>query len=174
MGKEKQKTNKGVQNQHLHARVSYLHQASTYLAIQANQHNSATSSKNHLADGQSDQINTPPQLESQGLPLLLNHHLRTVAQKSQIRLHTNIKHTICKRCCNPLLENKGGCTKRIENSSKGSKKVWADVLVMECLNCGGVRRFPVGAERQGRKGGTKGGTDVEGVKGEVVVDGGGG
>jgi len=40
---------------------------------------------------------------------------------------------------------------RLENKSKGGRKPWADVLVVECQRCGLERRYPVGQERQCKK-----------------------
>lgn len=51
-------------------------------------------------------------------------------------------------------------TAGVENQSKGARKPWADVYVVRCLVCGGVKRFPVGVERQGRKG-SRGKGEVE-------------
>jgi len=46
------------------------------------------------------------------------------------------------------------CTHRVENKSKGGKKKWADVLVVEC-QCGMVKRFPVGMdELRAKRGGS--------------------
>ncbi|RMZ34169.1 hypothetical protein D0859_01672 [Hortaea werneckii] len=88
---------------------------------------------------------------SGGLPLHLATHLRQVALKSQIRLRTDVKHSICKRCSSILIEGTTS-NKRIENKSKGGRKPHADVLVISCKVCGADKRFPVGAKRQKRKG----------------------
>lgn len=87
---------------------------------------------------------------SGGLPLHLATHMRQVAQKSQIRLHTSIKHTICK-CCSAVLIEGQTCRKYVENLSRDGKKAHADVLVLQCGVCGVKKRFPVGAKRQKRK-----------------------
>ncbi|KAI7280085.1 hypothetical protein KC345_g4975 [Hortaea werneckii] len=89
--------------------------------------------------------------DSGGLPLHLATHLRQVALKSQIRLRTDVKHSICKRCSSVLIEGTTS-NKRIENESKGGKKPHADVLLISCNVCGADKRFPVGAKRQKRKG----------------------
>ena len=91
-------------------------------------------------------FNRPPS----GLPLQLNAHLRSVAQKAQIRLSQDIKHAICKICSSPLIEGKT-CLRSTENLSKGGRKPWADVLVLKCCACGACKRFPVGAKKQKRK-----------------------
>lgn len=87
---------------------------------------------------------------SSGLPLQLNAHIRSVAQKAQIRLSSDLKHAICKVCCSPLVEGKT-CLRSVENLSKGGRKPWADVLVLKCCACGASKRFPIGAKKQKRK-----------------------
>jgi len=83
--------------------------------------------------------------------------MRSVAKKSVMRLGPQIKRTICKRC-DTLLVPGVSCENRIENASKGGKKSWADVLVVECMACGTVKRFPVGMDgMERRKGKRKGG-----------------
>ncbi|KAK5133114.1 hypothetical protein LTR08_008138 [Meristemomyces frigidus] len=86
-----------------------------------------------------------------GLPLHLSSHLRQVALKAQIRLHADIKHSICKVCSTVLIEGQT-CTKVTENLSRGGKKVHAGVVVLRCGGCGATKRFPVGARRQVGKG----------------------
>lgn len=91
-------------------------------------------------------FNPPPS----GLPLQLTTHMSIIAQKAQIRLSKDLKHSICKICNSPLLEGQT-CTRTTENLSKGGRKPWADVLVVKCLACGACKRFPVGARKQKRK-----------------------
>jgi ribonuclease P protein subunit RPR2 len=91
-------------------------------------------------------FNPPPS----GLPLQLNAHLRSVAQKAQIRLSQDVKHAICKICSSPLIEGET-CLRSTENLSKGGRKPWADVLVLKCCACGACKRFPIGAKKQKRK-----------------------
>lgn len=86
-----------------------------------------------------------------GLATYLASNVRAVALKSQIRLHTDMKHSICKVCDSPLVEGSTS-SKSIENLSKGGRKPWADVLCVRCRVCGHKKRFPVGAKRQKRKG----------------------
>ena len=183
MAKDKTKT--GVPNRHLHARISFLQQASTYLTLQTQQ--SRQSEKQSIPRNEDDHASRemPPAHKERmstteteqiskaeqgrpgtnevsrttfiqppwgGLPSLLFTHLTQVARKSQIRLHPNIKHRICKRC-NAILAEGTTSRKYVENLSKGGKKPHADVLVVECGVCGAVKRWPVGAKRQkGRKG----------------------
>jgi ribonuclease P protein subunit RPR2 len=80
-----------------------------------------------------------------------SHHLlssmRSVSQKSQIRLSKSIKRSVCRRC-NGLLSTTG--TAEIENLSRGGRKPWAEVLVVRCCLCGFVKRYPVGGGDGGR------------------------
>lgn len=69
--------------------------------------------------------------------------MRSVSQKSQIRLSQSIKRSICHRCNGRLSTHS---TAEIENLSRGGRKPWADVLVMKCCQCGYVKRYPVGID----------------------------
>lgn len=183
MGKEK--TKGGVSNKHLNARISYLQQAATYLAVRAAHAEGARASTFDAAPAQDqtsilllpvvgdvDSIIGHNELATStnasifggratreagfalpqfcGLSRLLGNHLGQVARKAQVRLHTNIKHSFCRRCSTTLVPGKT-CTKRTENLSRGGKKPHADVLVVECAACRAVKRFPVGAKRQKRR-----------------------
>ncbi|GAB7332073.1 hypothetical protein MBLNU13_g03962t1 [Cladosporium sp. NU13] len=174
----KEKAKKGVPNKHLHARIAYLDRAVNYLSTQSlaqshngikkidteelqDQHQPTTVLPGTLAIDAAHSVankkpspghpntvafNPPPS----GLPLQLNAHLRSVAQKAQIRLTQDLKHAICKICCSPLIEGET-CIRSTENLSKGGRKPWADVLVLKCCACGACKRFPVGAKKQKRK-----------------------
>jgi len=78
-------------------------------------------------------------------------HLRTVSLKSQIRLASDLKHSICKRCDIPLMPGSTS-TSYIENKSRGGQKAWADVQVVICVACGTAKRHPIGAKRQANRG----------------------
>ena len=82
-----------------------------------------------------------------GLPCRLLSHARSISMKSQMRLTSTMKHSICKRC-DILLVPGSTSTTRLENRSRGGKKPWADVLVVTCTVCNTAKRFPVGAKRQ--------------------------
>ena len=180
MAKTKAKSNTGLRNRHLHARISYLHQAAKYLASQNSHHGTKrpNQSKSELTGTASDSLlpgDGGPQRDrpkkprvSRDLPSkaprygdftlpespsahLLNSHLVQVARKSQIRLHSSLKHSFCKRCNGPLIEGTT-CHKFMENLSKGGKKPQADVLVLICQVCNASKRWPVGAKRQCKKG----------------------
>ena len=75
---------------------------------------------------------------------------RAVSLKSQMRLASQVKRSMCKKC-NTLLVNDFTSTSGIENRSRGRRKSWADVLVVECNGCHAKKRIPVGGKRQLRK-----------------------
>lgn len=88
--------------------------------------------------------------EDSALSRQLIFHLQAISLKSQVRLSPTMKHTICKRC-GILLVPGSTSTSHLENSSRGGRKPWADILVTTCTACGTAKRFPVGAKRQGRR-----------------------
>ncbi|KAI1452130.1 Rpr2-domain-containing protein [Annulohypoxylon moriforme] len=152
MGRSKGPGN--VPNRPIYSRISYLYQAAAYLA------------SHDESQGSSNVPPTPEGVEK-NITLLEKqtshaHHskhafsrrlitdLRSTSLKSQIRLSPTMKHTICKFCDTLLIEGETSSSV-VENKSKGSKKPWADVLVVKCHTCGGVRRFPVQAPRQKRR-----------------------
>ncbi|KAH7052373.1 RNAse P Rpr2/Rpp21/SNM1 subunit domain-containing protein [Macrophomina phaseolina] len=137
---------KTVPNKHLHARISYLYQAANYLANQSAQDAQQTGPGAMNIDNTKAGVNAFPP----GLPFYYASHLQSVSMKSQIRLSQNIKHSICKRC-NAILIPGSTSSNKIENLSRGGKKPWADVLIIECNVCKAQKRFPVGAKRQPRK-----------------------
>lgn len=109
----------------------------------------------------SDLKSSNPPLESQRQPeaiprsssLTQTHHLlasmRSISQKSQIRLSQSIKRSVCRRCNGLLMLNS---TAELENLSQGGRRAWADVLVVRCSECGFVKRYPVGmGEGQNRR-----------------------
>lgn len=148
MAKDKAKTG-GAKKNH-HARISYLHKAATYLnSIQMGK---IQESKQELASkmGRESTANASPSRAARGLPPHLAGHLSQVARKTQIRLQPEMKHTICKRCSNILVDGQTS-TKSVQNSSKGGAKPHADILVIDCHYCGTQKRFPIGARRQKKK-----------------------
>ena len=158
----KNKAVKGVSNPHLHARVSYLFQAANYLysqrwatAASGNgpipdqqmpQQDASTQADNEAVKGRSSH-SIDKNLDSLGQSRRLLAHMRTITLKSQVRLSRELKRSVCTRCDTLLVP---GDTSRcfIENKSKGGEKPWADVYVVECLQCGAQKRFPVGSKRQ--------------------------
>ncbi|TRX98397.1 hypothetical protein FHL15_000471 [Xylaria flabelliformis] len=127
-----------VPNKHLYSRLSYLHQAATFLGSQVG--------NTHHFESES------PAADQSRLQLArhLLTDLRATSLKSQIRLSPAMKHTICKFCDTLLIEGETS-TSIVENKSKHGKKPWADVLVIKCNACHGVKRFPVQAQRQKRR-----------------------
>lgn len=176
---------KSVSNRHLHARISYLYQAATYLSVGPpdcairkatptatrdvkNEVHHASSGASH---GQPPDAPAPRDLSTfdsvvdrhvtsassrttaeqkrSGLGQLLVSQLRSVSLKGQVRLSRDLKRSICK-CCNAVLVPGRTSTTTIENESKGRRKPWADVFVVECTTCGIKKRFPVGGMKRRR------------------------
>ncbi|OCK78654.1 Rpr2-domain-containing protein, partial [Lepidopterella palustris CBS 459.81] len=134
---------KGMLNKHLHSRISYLYQAATYLSFQ-----STTGGLQKASSELAPSIST--KAVSSGLALQLGSHLRAVSLKGQVQLSQNVKRSICK-CCNTILIPGRTSTTTVENNSRGGKKPWADVLLVECTTCGSKKRFPMGSKWQVRK-----------------------
>lgn len=143
----KSKVNPGVQNRVIYSRASYLYQAANYLTSCANAIRDAptASPTEHSA---SANVNKQHKAIANMSRLAITD-MRAVSLKAQIRQSSSLKRTICKFCDTLLVE---GNTSRsfIENPSKGGRKPWADVLVIECKTCGNSKRYPVDAPRQKR------------------------
>ncbi len=58
-----------------------------------------------------------------------------VAKKGKVRIPLQVKRSFCRNCYVPLIP---GVTARVRLRRKGYKTV-----VVTCLNCGRVRRYPV-------------------------------
>lgn len=145
MAKDKAgKGEKSIPNKHLHARTSFLYQAATYLSLQTSAQPPPEASKAQSITTVNTGHNGPPQ---SALALQLASHLRAVSLKAQIRLSPDMKRSICKKCNTVLIPGRTS-TSLIENKSRGGRKPWADVLVIQCNFCGGQKRFPVGSTRQ--------------------------
>ena len=152
MGKSKGPGN--IPNRPIYSRISYLYQAATYLSNHSESKGSSNvSQSSECAEGDSA---TPGRQMSRAdlakhtLSRRLITDLRSTSLKSQIRLSPTMKHAICKFCDSLLIEGETSSS-MVENKSKGSKKPWADVLVVKCHTCGGLKRFPVQAPRQKRR-----------------------
>ncbi|KAF2810031.1 Rpr2-domain-containing protein [Mytilinidion resinicola] len=174
MAKAKEpKGRKSIPNKHIHARVSYLYQAASYLSLQtpdSGQHKeikegiqprgdtpNATASSTKIfyeseTDHEGQTQHATRKSPQSGLALFLVSQLRSISQKSQVRLSHDLKRSLCKSC-NALLVPGRNSTTSIENASRNGKKPWADILVIECQTCGSKKRFPVGSKRQARKSG---------------------
>jgi ribonuclease P protein subunit RPR2 len=162
MAKAKATKTKGITQKHLHSRISYLYQAATYLSThEVSRAVTAGPTLEPSVDTESlppapavaqDEIQAPSPSGMVNLPLarLYAAQLREVSLKSQIRLSSDLKRSLCKRC-NTLQMPPLTATTRVENLSRGGKKAWADVLVVQCNACSTEKRFPIGSKRQTRR-----------------------
>ncbi|KAI1408069.1 Rpr2-domain-containing protein [Hypoxylon sp. FL1857] len=143
-----------VPNRPIYSRISYLYQAAAYLATHPDSEGSNTVTQTIKGSGEEttkESAQTPcTRYSKHALSRRLITDLRSSSLKSQIRLSPAMKHTICKFCDSLLIEGETSSSV-IENKSKHGKKPWADVLVVKCHACGGVKRFPVQAPRQKRR-----------------------
>jgi len=140
MGKTKSsKGDSHVPQKHLHSRLSYLHQAATYLTT-IGSHNEQQKTTESSGDSFSAADKDVTRHRSIGATRLLMH-LRGVSRKAQIRLAPRVKHSICKRC-DALLVPGETMTEQVVNPSKGGRKPWADVYEIRCNRCGTIKRFP--------------------------------
>jgi ribonuclease P protein subunit RPR2 len=142
MAKTKGSKSKHVPNKHIHARLSYLHQASSYLSLVTEGPEMGGKGK---AVASIDEDGVQQYFHDTRSRHLLSQ-LRAVSLKAQIRLSSQIKHTLCKRCNSLLIAGKTS-KEKVVNESKGGRKPQADVLVVRCDFCGTVKRFPVGQSR---------------------------
>lgn len=144
----KTKVDAGVQNRIIYSRASYLYQAANYLTSCANaiQDAPCTSDAEQSASANTDkQYKAITNMSRQAIT-----DMRAISLKAQIRQSPALKRTICKFCDSLLVEGQT-CHSFIQNPSKGGRKPWADVLVIECKTCGNSKRYPVDAPRQTRK-----------------------
>jgi ribonuclease P protein subunit RPR2 len=143
-----------VVNRHIYSRASYLFQAAEYLAKCRNQRQ-AVVTKDESRNQTVSQPNVPDvaQLEqraSSNTARQMLAEVRSMTLKAQLRQSSSMKRATCKYCDSMLVEGQT-CRSHIENHSKGGKKPWADVLVMECQICKNAKRFPISAVRQKRR-----------------------
>ena len=167
---------KSVLNRQAYSRISYLYQAAALFATRAGDGSQAQPQTRHASEPTALPQSQPHTTQTlQPLPSTLSANqaisrrllvdLRSVSLKTQIRLNPRLKRTICKFCDTLQVEG-STCVSTVENSSKGGRKPWADVLVCKCLTCGRAKRYPVGATRQQRR-------DKRGERtGESLVEGG--
>lgn len=71
------------------------------------------------------------------------NHMNLVSKKAVLKLHPDMKRTLCKQCSRLLVEGVT-CTIRLENKSK-KQLPHCDVLEFTCT-CGTTKRFPVGKD----------------------------
>ncbi|KIW27283.1 uncharacterized protein PV07_07036 [Cladophialophora immunda] len=140
MGKSKPpKKDSQVPQKHLHSRLSYLHQAATYLATVGSHNGQQKATKSAECTWSVADRDLTNQGSVEATRLLM--HLRGVSRKSQIRIAPRVKHSICK-CCDVLLIPGETMTEKLANPSKGGRKSWADVYEIHCDKCGTIKRFP--------------------------------
>lgn len=71
------------------------------------------------------------------------NHMDLVSKKAVLKLHPNIKRTICKQCSRIQIPGvESTCKLRLMNESKTQIES-ANLLVLKCC-CGHVKRFPIG------------------------------
>lgn len=146
MGKAKGKGVSSVQNRHIYTRASYLYQAATHLAKQVTQ---PTSDAENQCENETRNSNLERQAALSMSRRLLTD-MKAVSQKAVIRHSPSLKRTVCKFCDTLQVEGET-CQSTVQNPSKGGRKPWADLLEMECMACGHVKRYPVSAPRQKRR-----------------------
>ena len=138
------------------SRINFLYQASLLLSLPKPTHSIEATNPNDIAHTPTTPATataaatttttstaTATATPNPALSRFYINTLRSISMKSVLRLHPNIKRTMCKRCDAHLIP---GVTSTIysENRSKGGRKPWAEVLVVRCIGCGSVKRFPVG------------------------------
>lgn len=154
--KNKKGASGGAQN-HIRARLSYLHRASAYLFLQQPLKTKGSAGKSECENTTSEtaqkscrESDEQGQSQKQATRVCLPRHyinqMRGVSLKAQQRLSTETKRGFCKRC-DLLLISGVTCTEEIRNASKGRKKPWADVLVTRCLACETEKRVPQNKQR---------------------------
>lgn len=141
-------------NRHQYTRVSYLHQAASYLAtLPAQSTTSASESTSSEPPHDGDAHQSPGRATRSASETVARRcvtEIRAVSLKSQVRPSPAVKQMLCKYCDSLLVEGKT-CSTTVQNASKGGRKPWADVMVTRCKTCGHVKRFPVSAPRQKRR-----------------------
>lgn len=154
MAKIKQPKQQSVQNRSLYSRINYLYQAATYLNGTSKVDEEATTNlgadEEHVARSQAKGEKPAEGVVKQAVSRQLLTDMRATSLKTLIRLSPAIKQTVCKYCDTLMVQGQT-CTSVIENKSKGGRKPWADILVITCKTCGGMRRFPVHSPRQKRR-----------------------
>ncbi|KZL86371.1 rnase p rpr2 rpp21 snm1 subunit domain-containing protein [Colletotrichum incanum] len=137
-------------NRHAYTRVSYLHQAASYLATVQSPNSDSTSISSQAHDSPYAANHENQSTTNVTVARRFVSDIRAVSLKAQIRPSPSLKQMMCKYCDSLLVEGKT-CSTTVENASKGGKKPWADVMVTKCKTCGNVKRFPVSAPRQKRR-----------------------
>ena len=149
MAKSKPQTS--VANRHIYSRASFCYQAATYLAqaTKPKEHDSESNFAGQKQHGTADTAALAKRA-TENMSRQMISDMRAISLKVQIRQSPDLKRTMCKICDSLLIEGQS-CLSMVENHSKGGKKPWADVLVIQCLTCKNVKRIPIGAQKQKRK-----------------------
>lgn len=160
----------GIPNKHAFIRMSYLYQASAYLATltpgeggsnDAGKMGNRSQPTETILRPASTKHDVGPRLPLRNQARALLTDLRQISHKSQLRISPAVKQSMCK-LCDTLLVDGQSCVSIVENKSKGGRKPWADILVRKCTTCGHERRFPVDASRQKRRAAREGERNAEG------------
>lgn len=157
MAKDKSRIGNKLPNKQAHSRVSYLYQAANYLATVSQQAREPKKGDQDAEEhGRLGEIveDTQP-TRGLNLPSYYASHLAAISRRSNLKVSSSIKRTICKSC-KTLLVPGHSCSILMENLSKNGKKPWADVLVTTCKICGFKKRMPVGQTRVAKRDQTKG------------------
>lgn len=151
MGKSKaeKRGDGGVQQRHVHSRLSYLHQAATYLSTASHEARTNTTTVKDEAENASDSSSPLQQEHGAAESRQFLTQISEISQKSQIRVTPDMKRSFCKRCRSLLI---AGSTSResVHNASLDEAKPWADVFEISCNTCRTVKRFPIGQRRIGK------------------------
>ncbi len=107
-------------------RIAYMFKAGSLMAAKL---------KNRIEDD-SDTFDTLSRSYLRNMDLL--------AKKAVLKLHPNIKRSVCKGCHRFFLPGLT-CKLRLKNYSKLQKKQ-CDILEVSCT-CGSVKRYPIGKDR---------------------------
>lgn len=121
---------KTLQKRDNHMRTAYLYQLAILnevLAINNNNNN------NKITTSSSSSI----------ISRMYINHLDQVSKKSVLKLHPNLKRSICKNC---YRVNLPGLNIKIRNINKSIKmKPNSNILEYQC-KCGAIKRFPYGKD----------------------------
>lgn len=110
-----------------HQRVTYLYKLGSILAFKQSQFNLPVEKKR----------------ATEVLSRAYLNHMDLVSKKAVLKLHPDIKRTICKKCNRLLIDGLTSKT-RMKNNSR-NKLPHCDILEISC-ECGSVKRFPVGKD----------------------------
>ena len=110
-----------------HQRVTYLYKLGNMMAFKQLQR----------------ELSNPNKASTDTLSRMYLNHMDLVSKKAVLKLHPDIKRTVCKNCSRLQIEGVTS-TMRIDNTSK-KELAHCDVLEHTCI-CGNAKRFPVGKD----------------------------